>query len=359
MRVLLVTNDYPPKPGGIQQYLGNLVAELPAEVRVLAPLDENAELDPAVRRADSTYLWPTRRVASWVGDEVQAFGPDFVLFGAPHPLPQLGPRLRRELGVPFAVLSHGAEVTLPAAVPGIRQILARSLRSADVRFAVSRYTQRVVSRLAGAPVEYVGGGVDTAAFHPPEQRRQHDPPIVGCVSRFVPRKGQERLIEAAAQLGMDVELLFVGRGRTEVRLRTMAADLGVRARFEVDVSWERLPGLYREMDVFCMPCSDRWGGLEVEGLGLVFLEAAASGLPVLAGDSGGAPETVLPGETGFVVHDVDDIVEGLRLLLSDPERARAMGAAGRDRIVNDYTWPKVATRFMSALEETPTTRRDT
>jgi len=104
------------------------------------------------------------------------------------------------------------------------------------------------------------------------------------------------------------------------------------------------------MDVFCMPASSRWGGLEVEGLGLVYLEAAACGLPVLAGDSGGSPETVVPGETGFVVSDTAGIVDGLDLLLDDPEGARAMGLRGRDRVVREFTWPVVADRFLGALE---------
>lgn len=351
MRILLVTNDFPPKPGGIQQFLGNLVDALPADVLTLAPADQRAEPDDRVRRAETTFIWPTPAAQRWIVDEALRFGPDLVLFGAPHPLPLLGPGLRRRLGVPFATLSHGAEITVPAAVPGLRRLLAGSLRAADARLAVSRYTQRMVERLCARPVRYVGAGVDIEAFRPAEGGPGDRRPVVGCVSRFVPRKGQDRLITAAARLDADVELLFVGRGRTEIRLREEAAARAVRARFEVDVAWTRLPELYREMDVFCMPCSDRWGGLEIEGFGLVFLEAAASGIPVLAGDSGGAPETVVPGVSGFVVHDVDDIVEGLRLLIADPELAHSMGAAGRRRIENEFTWPKVATRFLDAFEE--------
>jgi phosphatidylinositol alpha-1,6-mannosyltransferase len=129
----------------------------------------------------------------------------------------------------------------------------------------------------------------------------------------------------------------------------LADKLGVRTRFAVDVPWSELPGLYRQMDVFCMPCKSRWGGLEVEGLGLVFLEAAATGLPVLAGDSGGSPETVIPGETGYVVHSVDDIVQGLEMLLGDPERARAMGIAGRQFVEVVFTWPRVVERFRAGF----------
>jgi phosphatidylinositol alpha-1,6-mannosyltransferase len=103
------------------------------------------------------------------------------------------------------------------------------------------------------------------------------------------------------------------------------------------------------MDVFCMPCRSRWGGLEVEGLGLVFLEAAAAGLPVLAGSSGGSPETVVPGETGFVVDSVEDIVDGLQILLANPQRAREMGAKGRRRVVEEYVWDRVVASLGSGF----------
>jgi phosphatidylinositol alpha-1,6-mannosyltransferase len=129
----------------------------------------------------------------------------------------------------------------------------------------------------------------------------------------------------------------------------MAESRGVDARFEVDVAWGDLPGLYQQMDVFCMPCKSRWGGLEVEGLGLVFLEAAATGIPVLAGDSGGSPETVLPGKTGFVVSDVDAIVEGLEILLSDPAYARDMGAEGRRFVESEFTWERVISRLYAGF----------
>ncbi|MEN8114314.1 MAG: glycosyltransferase family 4 protein [Actinomycetota bacterium] len=344
MRLLLITNDYPPKPGGIQQYLGNVVAAYPDELHTIAPADAGAEPDENVSRHTSSFMWPTRSVAEWVTARAAEFAPDAILFGAPHPLPFLGPRLRESLGVPYGILSHGAEVTLPAAAPGTRQAIAKALRDADVRFAVSRFTADRVKRLTGTEVVFVGAGVDIDTFTPPPIGG-NDVPVVGCVSRFVPRKGQHRLIEAAARLDRPVELLLVGKGRKEAQLRKLADRLGVRVRFEIDVPWSDLPGLYRQMDVFCMPCKSRWGGLEIEGLGLVFLEAAATGLPVLTGDSGGSPETVVPGETGYVAHSVDDIVEGLDMLLDDPQGAVEMGAAGRRYVEEVFTWPKVVERF--------------
>jgi len=304
-----------------------------------------------VIRHDRRFLVPTRPVTDWVGGHLAAFRPDAVLIGAPTPLGGLIAPLQQRLDVPVGVLAHGAEVTLPAAVPGPRSVLRRWLAAADARFAVSRYTATNVSRLSGAATTYIGAGVDLDVFaaSPPPDRTV---PLVGCVSRFVPRKGQDRVIDAVARLraeGIDCELMLVGTGRTEASLRRHAARRGVPVRFEVDVAWSDLPGLYAEMDVFCMPCRSRWGGLEVEGLGLVFLEAAAVGRPVIAGDSGGSPETVDPGGTGYVVHDVDDIVEALRILLTDATVRHQMGRAGRHRVEAEFTWRHAVERLVSGF----------
>ncbi|HEX5630884.1 MAG TPA: glycosyltransferase family 4 protein [Acidimicrobiia bacterium] len=350
MRLLLVTNDYPPKPGGIQQYLGGLVAAVDAEVRVLAPFQPGARDEPGVFRGRRRFMWPTAPVRRWVEHHIGEFRPDVILFGAPHPLAHLGPRLRRDAGVPYAVLCHGAEVVVPAAFPITRQLLRHPLRRADAVFTTSAYTSARVQRLIGKSPWVVGAGVDPA-FSPGVT-----PPagtVIGCVSRFVPRKGQRRVLAAAAELraaGRDVSVLLVGRGRDERALRHLAEDLGVPTRFEVGVPFAALPSLYRQMHVFAMPCRSRWLGLEAEGLGIVFLEASATGLPVVAGDSGGAPETVLPGRTGFVVDGDDTLLEALQLLLDDPAAAQAMGAAGAEFVRREYSWESVASRFREGLQ---------
>jgi phosphatidylinositol alpha-1,6-mannosyltransferase len=348
MRLLIITNDYPPKSGGIQTYLGNLADAYPGPVRVLAPADGPAhgteKGEEIVRRGKRRFMWPTRKTVDWFVAEARRFAPDAVLFGAPHPLTVAVPRLREELAVPIGILCHGAEVTIPAAIPGLHSWMRRTLRHADVLFAVSRFTQGRVSGLTGRNVIAVGAGVAVDFFTPSAQPPGNDPPVIGCVSRFVPRKGQHRLIAAGQELkrrGAVVELLMVGSGRNEQKLRKLAARSGVPVRFEIAVPWPDLADMYRSMDIFCMPCRSRWAGLETEGLGLVFLEAAAAGLPVLAGSSGGAPETVVPGETGYVVDSVKDIVEGVELLLADRAKAREMGVKGRSRVVDEYVWKRV------------------
>lgn len=349
MRVLLVTNDFPPKPGGIQQYLGNLVERFQGEVRVLAPAHPGAPEVEEVVRGNRTFLWPTRATRRWIGAQVADFGPDVVVFGAPHPLAQLGPSLRRISGIPYGVMTHGAEVTVPAILPGLRQILAATFRRADLLFAVSRSTAARVSALSGRPAVVLGAGVDLEAFRP--AARNDGKVVIGCVSRFIPRKGHTRVIAAAERLaatGVDTEVLIVGKGRLERRIRRRAARAAVPVRIEVDVPWARLPDLYREMDVFAMPARSRWGGLEVEGLGIVYLEAAATGIPVLAGSSGGAPETVLPGITGFVATSVAEIAEGISLVLL---RRREMGLAAREMAERNFSWEAVLERFYEGLQQ--------
>lgn len=350
MRVLLVTNDFPPKPGGIQQYLGNLVEGFTGELRVLAPAHDGAADDPRVVRSDSTFMWPNGRVRAWVRAHVDDFSPEVVLFGAPHPLAQMGPRLRAETGVPYVVMTHGAEVTVPGALPGLRQIVARTLRSADHVFAVSRYTAGRVEAMTGRPVGVLGAGVDLERFQPSGRPRRRRPVTIGCVSRFVPRKGHARVIAAAEELaagGRDVAVLLVGRGRLESRLRKQAAAASVPVSIEVDVAWSALPDLYRQMDVFAMPARTRWFGLEVEGLGIVYLEAAASGLPVLAGSSGGSPETVIPAVTGYVATSVSELAEGLALVIDQLE---TMGAAAREWTETRWSWAAVLDRLEAGLE---------
>jgi phosphatidyl-myo-inositol dimannoside synthase len=347
MKVLLVTNDYPPRAGGIQQYLKGFVRHFPGEVRVLAPRDGSPD-EAGVVRGPGRFMWPTRRVRRWVAAQVEDFEPDVVLFGAPHPLAHLGPRLRRQSGVPYAVLCHGAEVTIPAAFPLLRQVVAWPLRHADLVLAVSRYTASRVERVTRGMVAVVGAGIGER-FVPGE------PPagtVVGCVSRFVPRKGQGRVLRSVARLrgeGRDVEVLLVGKGRDERRLRRLAHRLGVPTTFEVDVAYDDLPAMYRKMSVFAMPSRSRWFGLEVEGLGLVYLEAAACGVPVVTGDSGGAPETVCPGVTGFVSSDDATLLDALRRLVDDPEAARVMGEAGVSWVAERYTWDAVTERYLKAF----------
>ena len=352
MRVLLVTNDYPPKVGGIQQYLSNLVVHSSVFFRVLAPNHPGAPPDPDIVRGRASYMVPTAGTYRWLTGHIRDFEPDVVVFGAPHPLAQLGPRLSKACGIPYVVIAHGAEVTLPGAVPVLRQVLGWTFRHASLVLAVSAFTARKVAAMGAVDTAVLGAGVDLAAFHPAEHRpegQQNGRLVLGCISRFVPRKGHLRVVAAAERLqadGIPVEVLLAGRGRLEPRIRRRSARATVPVRVESDVPWEDLPDLYRSCDVFIMPARSRRLGLEVEGLGIVYLEASATGIPVVAGTSGGAPETVVPGVTGFVAASVGDIVEAVRLIFNHRDE---MGNAARARAVERYSWEAVARRFDAAL----------
>ncbi|MDQ4116875.1 MAG: glycosyltransferase family 4 protein, partial [Actinomycetota bacterium] len=206
--------------------------------------------------------------------------------------------------------------------------------------------------------------VDTTRFAPDPRARERirerhglgDAPVVGCVSRLVPRKGQDTLVAVLARLRERVpgtRLLLVGGGPYRERLRRLARRHGVEEHVVITggVPSAELAAHHAAADVFALPCRTRGGGLDVEGLGIVALEAASCGLPVVVGHSGGAPETVDEGRTGFVVggRDPDALADRLGTLLSDPDRAARMGAAGRDRIVREWSGPAQAERLLGFL----------
>jgi phosphatidylinositol alpha-1,6-mannosyltransferase len=366
---LLVTNDFPPKIGGIQSYLWELWRRLPAEdVTVLttphpgaAAFDAEAGL--RIERIAARVMLPTpalRRRIVTLADEV---GADLVLLDPALPVGHLGPGLGR----PYGVILHGAEVTVPGRVPGPRHALARVLRGADLVVAAGGYPADEGERAAGRglPVVVVPPGVDVERFRPlsdPERRaaRQRfgaspDATLVVSVSRLVPRKGMDVLVRAAAQLAPthpDLEVIIAGGGRDQARLARLVADTGAPVRLVGRVDDPDLPALYGAGDVFAMACRNRWLGLEQEGFGIVFLEAAACGVPQVAGDSGGAAEAVADGETGLVVHDprsVTQLCDALRTLIDDPGRRREMGAAARARAVSDFSYDVLARTLADAL----------
>jgi phosphatidylinositol alpha-1,6-mannosyltransferase len=231
---------------------------------------------------------------------------------------------------------------------------------------VSRYTRGRFAAAFGpdTALELLHPGVDAATFRPDPHaratlRRRYglgDAPVVTCVSRLVARKGQDQLLRVLPQLRARVpgtRLLLVGDGPDARRLRGLADVQGVTEHvvFTGPVPAAELPTHHAVGDAFALPCRTRGGGLDVEGLGIVLLEASASGLPVVAGDSGGAPETVREGVTGHVVggRDTGALTEALAGLLADPDRARQMGAAGREWMLREWALPALVQRLRQLL----------
>jgi len=367
-RTLLLTNDYPPRPGGIQLYLQALATHLPPnELVVYAPKWPGAaEFDaqqpfPVVRHSTSLMV-PTPDVAKRAREIIRSEGCSTVWFGAAAPNALLGPTLDVERTV---ASTHGHEVGW-SMLPVSRQALRRIGSTTDVLTYVSKYTRARFSAAFGrhAALEYLPSGVDTQVYRPDPEgralvRKRHrlgDRPTVVCVSRLVPRKGQDTLIRALPAIRREVPdaaLLIVGGGRYADRLRSLARqhDVADDVIFTGSVPWEELPAHYVAGDVFAMPCRTRGRGLDVEALGIVFLEAAASGLPVVVGKSGGAPETVVDGVTGYVVdpRDVQALATRVGGLLANLDEAAAMGEAAREWMSTEWRWDLRADRLRELL----------
>ncbi|SEF46110.1 phosphatidylinositol alpha-1,6-mannosyltransferase [Thermomonospora echinospora] len=371
-KTLVVTNDFPPRPGGIQAFVHNLALRRPpGSVVVYAPAWKGAaafdaaQPFPVVRHPTSLML-PEPAVLRRAGRIARSEGCDSVVFGAAAPLGLLAPALRR-YGVERLVgITHGHEAGW-AALPVARRLLRRIGDGVDVLTYLGEYTRArmaaVLSPQAAARMARLAPGVDEQAFCAgaggAEVRRRHglgDRPVAVCVSRLVPRKGQDALIHAWPAVLREVPdavLLLVGGGPYRAELERLAADRGVSGSvvFTGSVPWEELPAHYDAGDVFAMPCRTRRRGLDVEGLGIVYLEASSTGLPVVAGDSGGAPDAVLDGETGVVVRgrSVPAVAEAVAGLLGDPERARKMGEQGRAWVEREWRWDVQAGRLDALL----------
>ncbi|MCD9142106.1 glycosyltransferase family 4 protein [Streptomyces albireticuli] len=378
-KTLVVTNDFPPRPGGIQAFLHNMALRLdPAEVVVYASTwkrgQEGAEATARfdaeqpfqVVRDRTTMLLPTPRVTRRATELLREHGCSSVWFGAAAPLGLMAPALRRAGARKLIATTHGHEAGW-AQLPASRQLLRRIGEGTDTLTYLGEYTRsRIAAALtdeAAARMVQLPPGVDEKTFHPgsggAEVRARlglTDRPVVVCVSRLVPRKGQDTLIRAMPRILAavpDAVLLIVGGGPYGDDLRKLAEETGVAdaVRFTGPVPWEELPAHYGAGDVFAMPCRTRRGGLDVEGLGIVYLEASATGLPVIAGDSGGAPDAVLDGETGYVVRGGSpaDTADRVVTLLGDPELRRRMGERGRRWVEERWRWDLLAERLRELL----------
>jgi phosphatidyl-myo-inositol dimannoside synthase len=354
MPSLLVTNDFPPKVGGIQSYLHELWRRLPpAETTVLTTAHEgaagwDAEQPFRVVRAKQKVLLPTKALTRDVDALAREVGADVIFLDPMLPLGLIGPRLHN---APYVVVAHGAEITVPASTPGLRRLGRKVVRGAAAVVAAGGYPARQASRIAGADVPgvIVSPGVDGERFRPSSEAERvesrlsfgldPDRPLVLGLSRLVPRKGFDVVIDAVAQMP-DVQLALAGSGRDRTRLERRSRRRGAGVDFLGRVGEPELPKLYGCADAFAMCCRDRWGGLEAEGFGIVFLEAAACAVPSVAGRSGGAHEAVVDGETGFVVppRSIGEVRRAIDTLCHDLDRARAMGRAARERSVTEYSY---------------------
>ncbi|MHB8594083.1 MAG: glycosyltransferase family 4 protein, partial [Acidimicrobiales bacterium] len=319
-----------------------------------------------ITRVPHRTLMPTLDTVRRVRQEAERVGASLLVVDPALPLGLAAPAF----GTPYAVVLHGAEVTVPGRLPVSGQALAAVLRRSRLAVCAGGYPAAEGRRAAGSrmpPVIEVPPGVDAERFVPlaPAERAKvraalglpADGLLVVSVSRLVPRKGMDTLVEAAAALAPSFPSLTVAiagdgreRARLEARVRTTGAPVRVLGRVRDD----SLPALYGAADVFVLACRNRWFGLEQEGFGIVFLEAAAAGVPQVAGRSGGAGEAVLHGATGLIVDEPGDpgsLAAALRTLLGDAGLRHRMGEAARRRVEGSFGYDLLARRLAVALED--------
>ena len=371
-RVLLVTNDFPPTLGGIQSYLRDFVATLPPEdVVVFASTQDpaaaqsyDAQVPYRVIRWPRKIMVPTVGTARRMQEIIREEKIDTVWFGAAAPLALMSNAAKVAGAARVVASTHGHEVGW-SMLPLARQALGIIGRDADCITYISEYTLGRIGRAFGGRRKFahLPSGVDVDRFTPASPAEKEalrvrlglggPGPFIVCISRLVARKGQDRLIQALPRLVQQypsLQLVIVGGGPYEKTLRLLADDHRGHVQFRGRVSDEEMLGLLRAADVFAMPARTRGFGLDVEGLGIVYLEAQACGVPVLAGDSGGAPETMVEG-CGFVVKggSIDEVAGGLTRILTDRDAAAAMGNVGRANVEKHWTWDIMGARLRSIL----------
>lgn len=366
---LLVTNDFPPKIGGIQSLLWEWWRRLPSDsfAVLTTPYEGAEEFDRSqpfeIHRTKEPVLLPHPWIVRRVNSLARSVGADFVVLDPAVPLGLIGP----SLSLPYDVIVHGAEVTVPGRIPGSRQALGWVLRNARRVIAAGGYPAAEAEHAAGRvlDVHVVPPGVDIERFRPLSAQERlsarhrfgidADEFVLVAVSRLVPRKGFDTAIEAVARLHSrypKLRLVIAGSGRDRDRLEKVAKSHDAPVTFLGRVSDEDLPSLYGCADVSVMLCRNRWGGLEQEGFGIVFLEAAACGVPQIAGASGGAAEAVDDGVTGLVAphpRSVDEAAHLIESLLEDPDRRASMGTAARWRAVHEFSYDVLAARLGEIL----------
>ena len=378
----MVSSSFLPGKGGIESYLARLCDELAPHLPVLAPRARDGAPVPEDLPYDvvgypGSMLVPGPRTARAIRAAAESRGLDKIVFGTPWPLALLGPSLKKA-GLAYAVIIHGAELLVPSVIPGLRARLARALGEADLLLAVSEYTKAQAADFLVRrgrrvpPTDIMRARVDLERFAPTradpgfKHRLGLDPdqPTVLCFGRLVPRKGVDKLIRVADRIRArmpETAIVVAGTGPEERRLQRLARKVATPVVFTGRVSDDDAPALYASADVFVLPVADRWFGLDVEGLGVVLLEAAASGTPCVTGRSGGTPEAVVDGVTGYVVgaDRPEELVDRIVSLLQDSKQARGMGSAGRAFVAERYSKTTLPDVFMSWLGATASPgRRD-
>jgi phosphatidylinositol alpha-1,6-mannosyltransferase len=379
-KILCITNDFGPRAGGIESFVIGLIERLPRNTVIVYTSSQEGDLawdakwlanyGVKVIRDRSRILLPTFRVGVNVRKIVRTQEIERVFFGAAAPLGLLAKGLRRSGVKKIVALTHGHEVWWAKVFP-FNIALRHIGKNVDHLTYLGEFTKSHISKAltakARSALVKIAPGIETEHFTPSHESRElrerfgiSDKKVIVSVGRLVHRKGQDRLIQALpviAEQIPDVHLLFVGEGPYKDSLEKIAQELQVSQRitFAGRVQYSDLGKYLCAGNIFAMPSRSRFGGLEVEGLGIVYLEASACGLPVIAGNSGGAPDAIIEGITGYAVdgNNVDEIAQKVIALLRDLPAAQKMGEQGRNWVIDKWGWDIWARKFQEILTVNP------
>ena len=378
-KILCVTNDFGPRAGGIETFVIGLIERLPKNtVIVYTSAQDKSELydrqwrenyGVEVIRDKARILLPTPGVAYCISALVKDRGIKTAFFGAAAPLALLTPVLRRAGVKKIVALTHGHEVWWSKIWP-FTWAMKSIARNVDHLTYLGEFTKNAISQTvsasANAAMVRIAPGIDTDHFAPVDSSELKkslglvDKRVIVSVGRLVHRKGQDILIAAMPEILREIpdsHLLLIGEGPYRQYLETRVKKLQIDSHvtFIGRISYTDLPRYICLGEVFAMPARSRLAGLEVEGLGIVYLEASACGLPVIAGNSGGAPDAVRDGVTGLVIdgRDPQTVAQSVSELLLAPERAHQMGLAGRAWIIKEWRWQIWSERFAEILISNP------
>jgi phosphatidylinositol alpha-1,6-mannosyltransferase len=374
--VLFVTNDFGPRAGGIETFVIGLIERRPFGQTIVYTSAQSgseeydktwkADYGVTVIRDRATILLPTPRVARNLSRIIKQSHIQVAAFGAAAPLGLLSASMKRAGIRKTVALTHGHEVWWAKVFP-FTLAMRRIGSSIDSLTYLGEFTQRAISRslskAAAQQMVKIAPGIDVDHFCPQDstalrkELKLENKRVIVSVGRLVHRKGQDHLIQALPQILKsvpDAHILMVGQGPYLPHLKKLVArhNLNDHVSFIGRIQYAQLPQYICAGDIFAMPSRSRFFGLEVEGLGIVYLEASACGLPVIAGSSGGAPDAVLDGVTGFVVDGENDgaIAAAAIRLLNDVDGAKAMGTAGREWIIENWRWEIWSQRFNKLLQ---------
>ena len=354
MRILLITNDWFPKKGGISTYLANLVDSVDHEFVIYAPKWVEGENTIA---ASSDFLVNSKATVNEITEIVHTENIDIILHGSSNPqfllvnkLDQISnPNNPKNIKIPQYMICHGAEFNILNYIPVVRRLLRNSLNKLNKIFTVSEFSKKKLQDITDTEIINIGAGIEVPAFN--KEFDTNKVLKIGVMSRFVSRKKIDWVIDAVHELketGNNIELDIMGFGKQKNYLNRLSLVSSAKVNF-VNEKNDEESNFYEDIDIFVMPSKSKYFGAEFEGLGLVYLEAASYGLPALVGSSGGSPETIIPGKSGFVVGNKKGIIEGILYFIENPDELKVFGEKNKDNVIRNFSLKVFAEKFEKGI----------